>query len=63
MKLRFQVDADLDEDIVTGLRRREPSLDFQTAMGGGLEALNDRDVLAPAASLPSPDHGRAFLTV
>ena len=50
MKIRFQADADLDEDIVTGLRRREPSLDFQTGSDGGLESLHDREVLARAAS-------------
>jgi hypothetical protein len=50
LKIRFQADADLDEDIVTGLRRREPSLDFQTAPEGRLEALHDREVLARAAS-------------
>lgn len=50
MKIRFQADADLDEDIVTGVRRREPSLDFQTALEGQLEALHDREVLARAAS-------------
>jgi hypothetical protein len=50
LRIRFQADADLDEDIVNGLRRREPSLDFQTALEGGLESLGDREVLALAAS-------------
>ena len=45
MKIRFQADADFDEDIVTGLRRREPGLDFQTALEGRLEALHDREVV------------------
>ena len=34
MKIRFQADADLNEDIVSGVRRREPSVDFQTGIGG-----------------------------
>lgn len=50
MRIRFQADADLDEDIVTGLRRREPSRDFQTGSEARLEALHDREVLARAAS-------------
>jgi hypothetical protein len=50
LKIRFQADADLDEDIVTGLRRREPSVDFQTALEAGLGGLDDEDVLARAAA-------------
>lgn len=50
MRIRFQADADLDEDIITGLRRREPSIDFQTALEAQLTALPDLDVLARAAS-------------
>ncbi len=49
LKIRFQADADLDEDIVTGLRRREPGIDFQTATEAGLHGLNDQEVLAHAA--------------
>jgi hypothetical protein len=30
VKLRFQADADLNEDIVKGVLRREPGIDFQT---------------------------------
>jgi hypothetical protein len=30
---RFQADADLHADIVTGVLRREPTVDFQTAPG------------------------------
>jgi len=32
MKIRFQADADLNEDIVSGVLRLEPSIDFQTAV-------------------------------
>jgi len=32
MKIRFQADADLNQVIVTGVRRREPTIDFQTAL-------------------------------
>jgi hypothetical protein len=49
LKIRFQADADLDEDIVTGLRRRESGVDFQTASEAGLQGLDDKDVLARAA--------------
>jgi hypothetical protein len=50
LKIRFQADADLDENVVTGLRRREPSVDFQTTLEGQIRALHDLDVLARAAS-------------
>jgi hypothetical protein len=49
LKIRFQADADLDEDIVTGLRRREPVVDFQTATEAGLRGLDDQQVLERAA--------------
>ena len=49
MKIRFQADADLDEDIVTGLIRREPAVEFQTASEAGLAGLNDQEVLSRAA--------------
>lgn len=41
MTPRFQADADLDEDIVTGLLRRETYIDFQTAEAAGLRARVD----------------------
>jgi hypothetical protein len=31
VKIRFQADADFNEDIVMGVRRRMPEIDFQTA--------------------------------
>lgn len=49
MKLRFQADADLNEDIVKGVLRREPGIDFRTATVAGLRGLSDLEVLALAA--------------
>ncbi|MCB9385648.1 MAG: DUF5615 family PIN-like protein [Bryobacterales bacterium] len=49
MSLRFLADADLNLQIVTGLIRREPSVDFLTAHAAGLRALGDLDVLRLAA--------------
>ena len=50
MKVKFQADADLNEAIVMGVRRREPLIDFQTASFAGLSGLNDWEVLALAAA-------------
>ena len=44
MKIRFQADADLNEDIVLGLTRVEPQIDFQTAREAGLRGLSDLGV-------------------
>jgi hypothetical protein len=49
VKVRFQADADLNEDIVTGVLRREPKVDFQTATAAGLRLLSDLEVLNLAA--------------
>ena len=49
MKVRFQADADLNENIVTGTLRRQPQVDFQTATSAGLHRLSDLDVLTLAA--------------
>lgn len=49
MTVRFQADADLNEDIVAGVVRREPSIDFQTAEEAELRGLLDHEVLARAA--------------
>lgn len=49
MKIRFQADADLNEDILTGTRRREPLIDFQTSDEAGIRGLSDDTVLAAAA--------------
>ena len=50
MKIRFLADADLNHDIVHGLLRREPGIDFRTAPHGELRSLSDSEVLARAAS-------------
>ena len=44
-KVRFQADADLKQAIVTGVIRRFPDLDFQSANEAGLEGVQDQDVL------------------
>ena len=49
MSVRFQVDADLNHIIVQATRRREPSIDFQTARAAGLAGVHDQEVLALAA--------------
>ncbi|MCY7377130.1 MAG: DUF5615 family PIN-like protein [Pyrinomonadaceae bacterium] len=49
MKPKFQADADLNEDLVTGVRRRVPEIDFQTATEAGLEGLKDENVLVVAS--------------
>jgi hypothetical protein len=48
MKIRFQADADLNEDIVTGILRRQPAIDFQTATTAGFRSLSDLEVLTRA---------------
>jgi hypothetical protein len=57
MKVSFQADADLNEDIVTGVLRRVPEIDFQTAGEAELENLPDPDVLTLAAQ-----EGRILVT-
>jgi len=49
VKVRFQADADLNEDIVRGILRGKPEIDFQTANTAGLRLLSDLDVLTLAA--------------
>ncbi len=49
MNVRYQDDADLNQVIVTGVLRREPTVDFQTATAAGLEGVKDLEVLAIAA--------------
>ena len=48
MKVRFLADADLNKAIVSGVLRREPSLDFLTAQAAGLRGMGDPEVLALA---------------
>ena len=57
MKIRFQADADLNEEIVTGVLRRERDLDFQTAEEANLRGLIYYQVLKLAA-----DQGRVLVT-
>jgi hypothetical protein len=49
VSVRFLADADLNRAIVTGVLRREPSVDFLTAQAAGLRGLSDLEVLALAA--------------
>jgi len=49
VKIRFQADADFNENIVAGVLRREPQVDFRTALQGGLRGLDDMQALALAA--------------
>lgn len=51
MKIRFQADNDLDEDIVRAAKRLQPGLDFQRAVTLGLHTgVPDLEVLALCAS-------------
>ena len=49
MKVRFLADADLNKAIVSGVLRREPSVDFLTAHAAGLRRMTDPEVLSLAA--------------
>ena len=49
MKVRFQADTDLNQNIVRAVRRRVPGVDFQTAHEAGLQGLGDEAVLEQAA--------------
>lgn len=55
--IRFLADACLNEAIVDGCLRREPSMDFLGANSAHLEGVDDPDVLLLAASL-----GRILVT-
>jgi hypothetical protein len=50
MKIRFLADADLNHDVVKGVLRREPAIDFRRADSAGLRGLSDLAVLGFAAS-------------
>ena len=45
MKPRFQADNDLRSSIRTGVLRREPSIDFRSALAAGLDGIPDPEVL------------------
>ncbi|MFL6274601.1 MAG: DUF5615 family PIN-like protein [Blastocatellia bacterium] len=49
MRIRFQADADFNQNIVRALRRRQPAIDFQSADDAGLRGLGDSEVLTLAA--------------
>jgi predicted nuclease of predicted toxin-antitoxin system len=49
LRPKFIADNDLNHDIVTGLRLREPALDFWSATEGGTRDRSDPEVLAIAA--------------
>src|SRR5512143_2633040 len=57
MKVRFQADADLNQIILLATIRREPAIDFQTALTGELTGLVDPEVLARTAK-----DGRVLVT-
>ncbi len=57
MRVRFQADADLNQIIVKAILRREPSIDFQTALAANLVGLDDKEVLGLAAKA-----GRVLVT-
>jgi hypothetical protein len=49
MKIRFQADNDLNQNIVRAVRRHNILIDFQTAHEAKLHNLSDEEVLAFAA--------------
>lgn len=49
MKIRFQADADFNQNVVRAVKRRQAAIDFQTADEAGLRGLRDQEVLAAAA--------------
>ncbi|MGH8547801.1 MAG: DUF5615 family PIN-like protein [Methylococcales bacterium] len=57
MKVRFQADADLNQIILLATIRREPAIDFRTAITAGLPGIDDPEVLAMAAR-----EGRVLVT-
>lgn len=57
MKVRFQADADLNQNIVTATLRREPTIDFQSSFTASLKGLTNQEVLTLAAQ-----QGRVLVT-
>lgn len=57
MRVRFLADANLDQDIVAGVIRRQPEVDFELPQGLIPEGMKDPEVLTLAASL-----GRILVT-
>jgi hypothetical protein len=50
MNVRFQADADLNENIIRAALRLEPDIDFQSASAADLPGRPDPEVLAMVAS-------------
>ena len=50
MNIRFQADADLNLETVKGIRRRDPGIDFASAVDAELEGIGDSEILERAAS-------------
>jgi hypothetical protein len=50
VRVRFLADADLSKVIVSGVLRKEPSIDFLTASAAKLGRMTDLEVLALAAA-------------
>jgi len=57
LRVRFLADANLDQDLVASVLRREPKVDFELPQGIIPEGMQDPEVLAVAASL-----GRILVT-
>jgi Domain of unknown function (DUF5615) len=57
VKVRYQADENLDQAIVSGVLRREPSIDFRTPQNAGLLGADDWTVLGRCAS-----EGRILVT-
>jgi hypothetical protein len=49
MKVRFQADADFNQNILRAVRRWDPAIDFQTAHEAELRGIEDKEVLQKAA--------------
>ena len=47
--IRFQADADIQQQIVVAVRRHEPAIDFASAADSRIKGLPDSDVLEHAA--------------
>ena len=49
MKICFQADENLDQNIISGVLRREPTIDFLTPQDAGLLGVDDLAVLRSCA--------------
>jgi Domain of unknown function (DUF5615) len=57
MKVRFLVDVNVDQNIVDGILRWQPGVDFRSATAANLHGLSDLEELRLAA-----DEGRILIT-